>query len=335
MSSLTSQFEQACSNIEPPNADVSHAADAHEAIRAVLAADETLTAWGVSTALIGSYDRHVSILRIKDVDVFCTFDALPNDIEPQALVEAVFNALKDEYGDDRVDRQKRSAKVTFPKYGELYVDAVPARRAGDHWEIPQRNDAQQPWAATDPAQMAVLSSAMNADHHDKYVPVVKLIRQARRALLGAGVRPGGFWSEMAFYRACAEGRVTPDGTLARQFTEGLEAIADLTDAKVVTGADLPNPAVEGEVITITATKTQWNAAQSKMRDAATRARDALDGTDRCMAALTFQDLLGGNDEHDHVFPLPNDCNADGTRKAAALGVTPGDRRVPAGNKRFA
>jgi hypothetical protein len=52
---------------------------------------------------------------------------------------------------------------------------------------------------------------------------------------------------------------------------------------------------------------------------------------------TFRDILGkavdDQGDTDHVFPMPSDCNVDGTAKRFAA-VTAGDRQVPAGDRRF-
>ncbi len=59
----------ALSRIEP-NADAANAQKAHKEVAAVLEADEKLVELGVDPLLIGSYARHVSIRRVKDVDMF-------------------------------------------------------------------------------------------------------------------------------------------------------------------------------------------------------------------------------------------------------------------------
>lgn len=335
MAALTDQFKTALSNIEPCGDDKANAPDAHKDLRAVLLADEVLAGWGIDPVLIGSYARNVSIRRVKDVDVFCRLISLPTGTSRDSILDRFFDVLNDAYGNDddgnpRVQRQERSITVLFPQYDGLYVDAAPARPTSDGmWEIPERGDDGK-WHKTNPVALGDLTSKMNDTHHEKYVPTVKLIRQTRRALLGK--RPGGLWFEMAVYEACVQGAVPADGNYATQYTTALEKIADLLDDKVDDGIDLPNPAVDGEVITVRATDTQWDNARTKFRDAATAARAALDSDNRCWAAREFQNLLGGNDDFDAVFPMPADCNPDGTNRSPSL--VAGDRNVPAGDSRF-
>lgn len=337
MAALTDQFETALTRIEPSDDDRDHAPEAHEDVQGVLEDDGTLSGWGISPVLIGSYKRHVSIRRVKDVDVFCRLKDLPADVDPQDLLDQVFEILDNHYGKTsdgkrRAKRQDRSVQVLFPEYDGLYVDAVPARpRSDGTWEIPEHSDADEPWQRTNPEKFTSLSSTMNTDHFDLYVPTVKLIRQTRRHLLGK--RPGGLWFEMALYEACRQGLVPPKGNIAEHYTTGLEAIADLLDAKVDDGTDLTDPTMDGEVITVRATDTQWETARDKFRAAAATARAAYDSTDRCAAAVKYRSLLGSNDDYDPIFPLPGDCNDDGTRKWGASLVTAGEEHVPAGNRR--
>ena len=54
---------------QPTDQDKANAATAHHAVRSILESDDRLTALDIDTVLIGSYRRHVSIRRMKDVDV--------------------------------------------------------------------------------------------------------------------------------------------------------------------------------------------------------------------------------------------------------------------------
>lgn len=86
---------------------MANAAIAHSAVRDVLEQDDTLTAWGIDSVLIGSYKRHVSIRRIKDVDVFCRLPNIPSGIDGEGALREVQRVLVAEYGTDAVHRQAR------------------------------------------------------------------------------------------------------------------------------------------------------------------------------------------------------------------------------------
>jgi hypothetical protein len=193
---LSKQFKDALSAIEPGD-DADHARDAHAEVRDHLETDSDLVEWGLKTLLIGSYAREVSIRRVKDVDVFCELPDLPDGYDPQDLLDKMVAVLADKYG-DRVQKNDRSVKVEFADF-DMHVDVVPARPCGDAWEIP---DKEGGWETTDPIEFGRLSSKKNADFGKNYVPVVKLARQTRRALLGES-KPGGLFVEVAAYHAFA------------------------------------------------------------------------------------------------------------------------------------
>lgn len=340
MAALTGFFRTALGRIEPSEQDRSNAPEAHLDVRRVLRADDTLSSWGISPVLIGSYKRYVSIARVKDVDVFCRLDALPPDQGAKDVLDHFFDVLDAEYqlddeGKRRVRRQARSLQVSFPEFNGLYVDAVPARPHwdGETWEIPLREP--QPgneWKQTNPESFAALSSAMNDRSGDLYVPTVKLVRQTRRALLGR-TRPGGLLIELAMYTACAAGQV--EGTCQSEYyASALRGVAGVLDDLVARGVDIPDPTMPGHTVSVRATELQWESARTKFETAAQTATDASLADDRCKAAKAFRGLLGGNDDHQFIFDMPDDCNDDGTTKAGARAITAGDRHVPAGNRRF-
>ncbi len=334
MARLIQQFKDALSSIEPGD-DKANAPEAHKIVRAALLSDSKLTDYGADPVLIGSYKRNVSIKRIKDVDVFVRLPEIPNDVTSQQILDRFFRVLHDEFGSDddghrRTKRQDRSLQVSFPEF-DLYVDAVPARphSDGETWEIPQRGDEDQ-WVQTNPEQLTALSSEMNAAHDGYYVPIVKLIRQTRRSLLGKS-KPGGFFFEIATYQAFASGAVT--GTdHASYFASALDEVSRIVTDFVNYGIDLQDPTVAGNIIRIRASDDELTSARNQFAAAANTAKAAIDEEDEGQAALAFRGLLGKNGDDEDVFPMPPGFNEDGTKKASA--VSAGARLVPAGSRTF-
>jgi Second Messenger Oligonucleotide or Dinucleotide Synthetase domain len=282
----------------------------------------------IEPVLIGSYKRHVSIRRVKDVDVFCRLEELPEDETPEALLERLEEVLTEKYGAERVTKQARSVQVAFPEFDGLYVDAVPACPVDGVWEIPQHESND--WQRTNPEELTSLSSSMNDKHDDLYVPTVKLLRQTRRTLLGR--RPGGLFIELALYNACDRGLVCGRNQ-AEFYTSALEGAAALI-AEHASGDHMPDPTLSGKTMQIRATDAELQRAKTEFQAAAAKARDAYETDDRCAAAFTFRQLLGGNDDHEFVFPMPEDRTDDGQKKASAAPIVAGDRTVPAGNRRY-
>lgn len=327
---LPSRFDAATTNVEPRQGDVTNAATAHCEVREVLEADPLLADWGIDSVLIGSYKRHVSIRRIKDVDVFCRLECMPSEVTGDEVIDELQRVLGDEYGAGAVTRQARSLKVQAASWGGLHVDAVPARPAGPYWEIPDHdNPSDGGWQLTNPEDMTRLKTMMNQRMNDLYVPAVKLMRQTRRAT-GLGRRPGGLYVEMALYRACDLGYVTGDD-LRTFYVSALNGVARVTTDKVKFGQEIPDPTLPGYDLAFRATDDQWKRAEAKFAEVAVDAAKALNDT-RCGEAAIFHRLLGKNTDDEWVYPLPEDCNADGTTKSQ---IQVGEGSVRGGDQRFA
>lgn len=321
------QFDEALANIEPSKEDKENAPEAHLEVRRVLEADEVLAGYGIDTVLIGSYPRHVSIRRMQDVDVFSKLPDLSQDVGPRDVHQLFVDVLGDGLEEERVVPQDRSIQVQFPEF-HLYADIVPARPCGSHWEIPDRTDRSDGWQETNPERLIELTSKMNEAHTDLYVPVVKLVRQTRRANLGK--QPSGHYFEILTYHAFASGAAT-GANIAEYYGSALKEIVGQLEAAIEDS--LPDPTMDGAIVLTRASEAELRGALDTFRSVAAKVGDALADKDRCRAAKVFRELLGRNSDAEVVFPVPEDCNEDGSRKAAA--VIAGDRSVPAGDRRFA
>ncbi|MGX5359017.1 SMODS domain-containing nucleotidyltransferase [Kocuria sp. KH4] len=325
---MASAFEEALGHIEPTKSDKSQAAQAHLDIRDVMNQDQKLREWGINPVLIGSYRRQVAIRRIKDVDVFCRLDTVPENVTGRQALNHFSKVIKAHYGEDAVTPQARSLNVEVATWGGLHVDIVPARPGDKYWEIPDKGDPASGWQETNPEELTACSTAMNKELADMYVPLVKLVRQTRRAL---GIkRPGGLYVETALYKACQEGRV--DGiTLRELYISALRGLADVTREKVDQNIEIPDPTRPIEKLFFRATDFQWTSARDRLEEAATRAEKTRD-QERCKAEVAFRELLGQNSDGDWVYPLPSDCNEDGTSKSR---VYVGDRSGSKEPQRYA
>ncbi len=336
MATLPTCFRDALTNIQPA-VDEKNAAKAHAEVSKVLTGDDKLKALGISPVLIGSYAREVSIRRVKDVDMFGRLTSADDTLAPGKAMDLFESALAAEFG-DRVERQHRSFKVEFPAY-DLCVDAVPARPCGDHWEIPNRPNERARWVETNPTRLNELTTAANKkftlNKSGIYVPTVKLVRQVRRTWVAD--QPGGFFFEIM---TCwvFQNEQPNEASHAGYLTVVLEAIAEMLPDVAADG--LPDPTLPGKTISTKATAADFTAATKKITEAAALARKALDEDDPCQAAAQWRTLLGKTSDGNQVFPLPEYCNADGSRRASAArvtaaGVVAGAATVPAGSDRFA
>lgn len=336
MPALAVQFDKARQNVEPTSEDKENAPKAHAEVRDALAEDDTLNSWGLNPILIGSYARRVSIRRMKDVDLFGRLDELPADIAPQDVLNRFELAIRNHFGAGFVERQARSVKVKLTGYNGLYVDVVPARPCPteDAWELPDRDGG---WQLTNPLELNRLTTQTNDDFDDLYVPVVKLLRQTRRSLMGS-TKPGGLAIEMAALNAFQAGLVQGD-TLGSLYVSALGAIGDVLHNAFVLGLGLDDPTLPGRKLSIRGEHVDKVQLVDHLRAVSTKAREALDApeTDKCAAAHTLRGILGeavdDQENQDYVFPMPADCNDDGTARSLAA-VRPGDARVAGGDRRF-
>lgn len=340
MPQLTTQFREALRNIEPTDDDKTNAVEAHEEVRNVLEADETLRSWGLSGVLIGSYKRHVSIRRMKDVDLLGRLDQLPRAVSPRELIGEFERVLIGDFGRERVRRQARSLQVSFPELDGLYVDAVPARPwtsiyGEEVWQLPKRGE--DGWQATNPERLTELTSELNARFGKLYVPVVKLLRQTRRSLMGSK-KPGGLTIEVAAALAFQSGTVT-GSTVGDLYVSALRGTGDVLYNAFVLDLGLDDPTLTGEQLVVRGSNTDKEALALAFTGAGQRAQEALDADDdaKCTSAKAFRDLLGkavdDQGSQDYVFPMPEDCNLDGSRKAFSR-VRAGDPQIAGGDRRF-
>lgn len=317
METLSSQFQQAITNITVNGAKRTRAIKAHTEIRALLEADPYLCSLGVDTVLIGSYARKTGIYPGRDVDVFVKLKKLDTSADPQAVFDAVCRVLVAHYG-DRVEVQHRSVKVSFDGDDKFSVDAVPAVRFGERWALPthDRDLWQRPgerWIETDPERLGELTSMRNraptVEGDGAYVPIVKLVRQVRANHLG-DQKPGGLYFELACYWAFEAG-IGVSG-----YAEILTAALRSITGQLSSGAALLDP-VLGRAFEPMPDSTELSAAALKFGELASQAEAAL-SMERCPAAAIWRRILGTNDRGS-CFPLPAGCDESGR---AITRVTP-------------
>lgn len=333
MAILRSQFNHALTNIEINGTKAERAQAAQEEIRSVLAADDQLHEWGVSTILIGSYSRDTGIYPGKDVDVFVKLTKLDTEAKPKDVYGAVWAALVREYGDanegGRAIQQARSIKVLFPDEADpddenagFAVDAVPAVVDGFRWAIPTKDRSRWDggtgrWVTTDPERFGSLSSTLSTSPsspvvggRNAYKPIVKLARQARRIHIGDR-RPGGLYVEFMAYEAWHSSLVF-GSEWDQLFAQTLRRLADRL--AIARWAPLIDPSLGTPVEPSLSDQDITDAADnfSRLADLAAAALEAND----CDAATKWREILGANDRADPVFPWPPGCGGNGAATIA-------------------
>lgn len=309
METLPAEFTEALTRVEVSGEKAKRAQKAHEEVRAVLEDDETLRSWGVDTILIGSYSRSTGIYPGKDVDVFSRMRNLDSSEAPLRVYTQVCKVLVSKYGKG-ADPQDRSIKIAFDGLG---VDVVPAVRWNTRWGIPSRERQRwgQPgarWVETDPEYLGTLTADRNktpkVGGRGAYVPLVKLVRQARQHHIGDS-KPGGLYFELATYWAFNGG--VQGNSFAELFARTLRSVAGQLEA--AQSKPMIDPAL-GKPYAPAPTLLELADAARRFSALAEAAERAL-GAERCPASISWREILGKNGRTPMVFPLPDGCDDRG------------------------
>lgn len=128
-------------------------------------------------------------------------------------------------------------------------------------------------------------------------------------------------------------------TLTELYVSALRETGTLLHNAFVLGLGLDDPTLTGEKLHVRGEDADKQALANAFVDAGAKGLWALGAgdDDKCRAAKTFRDILGKavDDEGSQgfVFPMPDDCNLDGTPRAFAR-VRAGDPQIAAGDRRF-
>jgi hypothetical protein len=139
--------------------------------------------------LSGSYSRHTKTKPLKDVDVVFELgkdEKWRRDKPPIEMLQAFEKSLRKEYKSDQVTIGRRCVTVEFEKtmYQDgseekvLSIDAVPAFKCGNDYEIPDKDKGQ--WIKTNPETHKKKATDKNAQLDDKWKPLVKMVKAWNR-----------------------------------------------------------------------------------------------------------------------------------------------------------
>ncbi len=154
--------------------------------------------------LTGSYRRHTKTKRLKDVDIFSVLHddervTYRTRKHPSTLLNRLEQVLVDEYGQKRVEQQRRSVSVKFCKNGEadrvMSFDIVPAFTKGNDYEIPDMQVAEG-WTKTNPNIHADKATAAHAAFAQEWKGIVRMVKRWNREK-GKVVKPSFLLEVMA------------------------------------------------------------------------------------------------------------------------------------------
>ncbi len=182
MLTVSEAFTKFKSRLELSTREQDDAAARQQRIRSLMATDFDT---GGNDFLTGSYSRQTKTKPLHDVDIFVPLggnDQHYRDEAPINVLSDVRYTLATEYGDHRVEVQRRSVRVDFGvklvddlSDAVMSFDVTPAFADGDHYVIPDRTTGD--WMATDPRVHAIKATDANKAFNGHWNPVVKMIKK--------------------------------------------------------------------------------------------------------------------------------------------------------------
>lgn len=301
MLTLSKHFDLLLRNIEPEEARAEAAASLPWQMRDFLRENDGITTVDPHSRLVGSYARHVAIKKIKDVDVILLVAAAYREQKPEVILDALFSALggfAEALGDTGEvvvrRRQRRSIQVCLVDHA-FDLDIVPAVAVDGidkPLEIPDKDWGK--WVETDPFGYADCLSALNSDHGDKVVPLVKLLKHWRDVHM-VYHRPKSYWLECMVYNQVTEGSVvTKDRSYAQIFCDLLKAIQDEYAALLEEDGKVPkvNDPMLGNNVAHNWERAAFETFMRRLDDSRRWADKALEAETTDQAVEQWQKLFG-------------------------------------------
>lgn len=242
--------------------------------------------------LTGSYGRHTKTKPLKDIDIFVVLSSDEQhrrQEHPKTVLDDLEKCLRDAYGADQIERDRRCVTVWFEKRNQtqhedgkvLSLDVIPAFTCGDDYEIP--DDALGTWIKTNPARHAELTTAKNRALTGGWVPLVKMLKSWNRAN-GKPLHPSFLVEVMAL--ELVDGPFTTFPDEARRFFAAAAGSLDETWS---------DPAGLGPPVSDEMTSTARVTAREKLRAAevlATRAFRAEQSGSETEAVRLWREIFG-------------------------------------------
>ncbi|MCI0409112.1 MAG: nucleotidyltransferase, partial [Acidobacteria bacterium] len=264
--------------------------------------------------LIGSYGRQTATTDIKDVDtlLFLPLEALVRT--PESVLRELKGVL-DVYphASAEASPQRRSIRLDFHAHA-LCMDIVGA--VADEgidrplW-VPDREKRE--WIPSDPLGYGRSLSTQNADHGDKLVPLIKLVKGWRDEQM-VYQRPKSYLLEVIVFQAVTGGAVVLKGwSTAENVCAFFEHIEKKWNKLLDEGDGVPrilDPQL-GNVISSRWERYQFEAFMRRAQEAAHAARAALDADSDERADTHWKKVFGA------LWPTPEEVEEEARTAAAA------------------
>jgi hypothetical protein len=294
MKSLRIHFLQLLQNINPPKERRGLAKELVGDLRDWLAGHQFETV-SPHTRLIGSYARSTAVLWIKDVDALVFVPESQLEPTPNAVLLELRKVLAD-YPDATVCAigQQRSIRVAFEDH-DFYLDIVPAVATDGLDEplaVPDR--PKEKWIQSDPLGYLRRLAALNKDHGEKVVPLVKLMKTWRDTQMTIR-RPKSYMLEVMVVNAVESGDITLEGESWPSILAQLFSLwAETWDELMEQGTGVPrilDPQL-GNVISAGWERSEFKAFMRRVREADSAAQRAISAETEEDSAAEWERLFG-------------------------------------------
>lgn len=182
------RFLDLLEDIEPSATTKSNSVSAHTRVRETLLADAEYGPHTDRVFLGGSYKRHTAIrprqkngvLDRPDIDIYVVVDAAPHTTTPYAEMERLYAALdraRTALGITRLRRNRVALAVSMSS-ADLDVCVLIPRQSDGLYRIGNRETGE--WYRTDPEAHTDWSAHQNARFSQRFKPMTKLVKWARR-----------------------------------------------------------------------------------------------------------------------------------------------------------
>ena len=271
MISVQDAFQKFRSNLELTDGEQDDASRRQIEIRAVMAKSFDIKC----DFLTGSYKRWTKTKPLKDVDIFCVLGQKERHYrhkKPSNLLAAVEAVLANEYGSDRVSRQRRSVTVDFgvteDEGGDtggkiMSFDVVPAFACEDYYEIPDTSTSSG-WTKTNPRVHEEKALAAQKAYDNEWKGLVRMAKAWNREQ-GKPIKPSFLIEVMALEVLCPEW----GGNHAREIQAFFYTLADRIHE------DWPDPAGLGPDVSDSMNAQMRNEAKTALLAAGRKADEAI------------------------------------------------------------
>ncbi len=274
MLTVNDAFRKFKSRLELTAREQTNASQRHTEVR-----DYVATKFAVDRDfLTGSYARYTKTKPLKDIDIFFVLGASEKhyrDKAPLVVINAIFDALVEKYGESAVRKQGRSVNLDFgikpdsedkTDHRILSIDVVPAFTAGDNFEIPCTDTGK--WIKTNPKVHAEKAVKAHDAYSKEWKGLVRMVKYWNNNPKHGEkpVKPSFLLEVMAL--ECLH------GGWGGQFDREIQSLfATLADRVVDTW---PDPAGLGPAISDGMDSARKQRAQTLLKEAGRQATVAID-----------------------------------------------------------